>query len=262
LPNSAVSVSDESPYGLTLAKKLTDLGSFAVGTTTVVDFISLIHVPSRNLLIVALTLAVSILFLILTFRPTHKFLERQTLVLIVCLFMAASVHLVTHFGPMHALAPLPFYCLLVGHFLNGNEIVHRKLFQISFSLWLLTAIAVDWHHWWCTYQSCQAGPRMAKAVLAQTEGAPQKVLCITIDAGEPRHFSSFCLNPRDVFFGGMAVRREANWKFPKELKSEGIKADEDIDEAIARFHGEEYDCIWVMRDDQVVRVINQRRLPQ
>lgn len=255
LQSSSIKIDEDSPYAFTIVKKITDLVSFIVGTTSVVDFISLIHKPSRNVFIVAITLLISILFLgQLFWRVKNKIKDKNILLLLLCMCIAASPHLATHFGPMHAYSTLPFFCMIVAKLLNGNNILTSHIFRTSFYLFIITAIAVDWHHWYKTYQSSQVGPIMAREVLSKTEGEPNNVLCIVVKDDYPR-FSSFCVPPRDVFCGGEAVRMETGWTYPKHIKKVNIVTTKDIESTIQEYNGKQYDCVWVT-NKQNVKVIN------
>lgn len=255
LQSSSIKIDEDSPYAFTIVKKITDLVSFIVGTTSVVDFISLIHKPSRNVFIVAITLLISILFLgQLFWRVKNKIKDKNILLLLLCMCIAASPHLATHFGPMHAYSTLPFFCMIVAKLLNGNNILTSHIFRTSFYLFIITAIAVDWHHWYRTYQSSQIGPIMAREVLGKTDGKPNNVLCIVVEDDYPR-FSSFCVPPRDVFCGGEAVRMETVWTYPKHIKKVNIATAKDIESTIQKYNGKQYDCVWVIYK-QNVKVIN------
>ena len=158
--------------------------------------------------------------------------------------VAASPHLATHFGPMHAYSTIPYFCLIVAFILHKDrDIYEKKLFNYAFILYVITAIAVDWHHWYRTYESSKIGPLMAKECLEKTEGRPQNVLCISIKDEYPR-FSSFCVPPRDVFHTGSAVLRETGWTYPKKLKTLIVEKESDIRKAISENEGK-YDCIWI-----------------
>ena len=75
---SSIHIEEDSPYAFTLTRKLTDIVSFVVGSTSVVDFISLIHKPSRNIFIVVLTFLVSALFLFTIFK-NKKVINKEIL---------------------------------------------------------------------------------------------------------------------------------------------------------------------------------------
>ena len=251
---SSIHIEEDSPYAFTLTRKLTDIVSFVVGSTSVVDFISLIHKPSRNIFIVVLTFLVSALFLFTIFK-NKKVINKEILILTFCMVVAASPHLATHFGPMHAYSTIPYFCLIVAFVLNKDRSIYeKKLFNYAFILYIITAIAVDWHHWYRTYESSKIGPLMAKECLDKTEGRPQNVLCISFKDEFPR-FSSFCVPPRDVFHTGSAVLRETGWTYPKKLKTLIIEKESDIKNAVSENEGK-YDCIWIQNKYDVT-VINK-----
>lgn len=254
---SSIHIEEESPYAFTLTRKLTDIISFVVGSTSVVDFVSLIHKPSRNIFIVVLTLFVSALFLFTIFK-NKKVINKEILILTFCMVVAASPHLVTHFGPMHAYSTIPYFCLIVAFILNKDRSIYeKKLFNYAFILYVITAIAVDWHHWYRTFESSRIGPIMARQCLQKTIGHPQNVLCISVEDDYPR-FSSFCVPPRDVFHGGSAVLRETGWTYPKNLKTIIIDNEKKLNTVI-RKNKTKYDCIWIQNKFNVYVLLQKNK---
>ena len=259
LQTSSVSIEEDSPYSFTISKKIVDLFSFVVGTTSVVDYISLIHKPSRNIIVVLITFLISLSFLYKLFWNKAIF-KRKYLLLILCIAIAAAPHLATHFGPMHAYSTLPFFCVLIGSFLNDQQSdqLQNRFFKVTYIMFILTAICVDWHHWYCTYSSSKVGPQMAAKVIEKTQGNPQNILCITIMDDYPR-FSSFCVPPRDVFREGYAVRRQTKYEWPKKIRSLQVASLKQASKVVrvAQQSGD-YDYIWITFKDQV-KVIKNRK---
>ena len=257
LAADSLSVSEESPYGFTADKKLTDIVSFLAGTISVVDYISLLHAPSRNWTVVGITLLVSVAFLCNFMRP--KTWGRQALSLAGCTLVAASPHLATHFGPMHAYSTLPWFCLTLAALLNGRPIQDKPYLKYSYVLYVLVAIAVDWHHWQKTYISSVVGPALAEQVIRQTgEDIPQDVYVITVVDAYPR-YSSFCLPPRDVFFGGEVVRRATHYTWPKKLRKTNVSSLREAYTVAKSLKRGENQSVWIMNKDKVLVLDNPGR---
>lgn len=200
LETSVVSISEESPYAFSLSRKLTDIVAFVIGTSSVVDYISVLHAPSRNLTIAIITFIISFIFVIKVFGSKKSF-NSTIIKLFVIMIICASPHLATHFGPMHAYSTLPFFCIILGVIIDQRTLYNNVGFSISLYFYLLTAIFVDWHHLFKSYKSGIVGPEMALQVIKACDEKPNRVLCLTYKDTYPR-YSSFCVPPRDVFRGG------------------------------------------------------------
>ncbi len=244
-----VSIDSESPYAFSIIRKLTDILAFVGGTTTAIDFISLIHPESRNYFISFITLLFSLPLLFVLFFSTPKRLFKKKNVLIaVCIVIAAAPHLATHFGPMHAYSTIVIYLLLIGTIINDNNIQEKKI-ALSLLLFVLSAIFVDIHHYYRTYNSANIGPVMAKAAYDKTKNKNNHyVLGISITDSTHR-YSSFCVPPREVFKYGQAVRKHTNYTFPKHLLRVRTNNRNKVD-SIIKSHPE-YKTVWVQYKENV-----------
>ncbi len=244
---------EDSPYHFSLKNKITDLLAYVSGSFLAVDFISILHKPSRNIGWAMLTLVANIPFLFLLAKNGYlQRKERHIWFLLLASFFAALPHLLTHFGPMHSYAPLPLNALLIGFIVN--RIDAEKGLKRAFMLYIITACAVNVHHWYCTYKSAQTGIEMGRMVVDQTVN-PEKALVITIMDEEPR-YSSFCVPPREVYGRADVVRFLYAYQYPKEMIY--IELPESQAESVPVLleqYKELYDCAWINYKDSI-QVIN------
>lgn len=249
-------ISEHSPYAFTADKKLTDIVSFLAGTTSVVDCIALLHAPSRNLPVVAFTLLASVLFLWNFIRP--GLWGQKALLLAGCMVIAALPHLVTHFGPMHAYSTLPWFCVVLAVLLDSSHIQEKSYFKYSCILYIVMAMAVDWHHWYKAYTSSVIGPSLAAQVMRQTgPNPPQDVYVITIEDDYPR-YSSFCLPPREVFFGGEVVRKASNYTWPNTLHKMRVTSPREAYAMAEVLKRQKAPCVWIVDKDKI-KVLDYRK---
>ncbi len=250
---------DENQYlAATFTDKLNNVAKFLILSFSCVDFISLFHQPSRHIPFLLLTLLLSIPFIYLLVRRGIAHLkERETLVLLLTILLAASPHLLTLFSTMHAYAALGLIALLVGHILNRGSIGRRTI-TVTFAMYMASALMVDARHYTKTYDSGMTGYRMGESVILQAHKPANKVWCICIDNGEKK-YSSFCVIPYDAFGWGNAVYLHTHHRWPTLLRNETITT-ADARAHLAHIVGQRlaqgYDQVWIV-DGEKVKVIEK-----
>ncbi len=249
LTTTTSSIEPDSPYAFTLGRKIVDIIAFIGGTTTATDFISLIHPESRNNLIVLITLGLSLpLLYVIFFKKPKNLFKKKIALIVICVIMAAAPHLATHYGPMHAYSTIVIYLLLIGTIINDYNLQGSKI-SVPLLLFVISAIFVDLHHFYKTYQSAKIGPIMAKATYEKTTNKNNHyVLGISI-IDSTHKYSSFCVPPRDVFRMGNAVRKYTNYTFPKHLLQVKTNNKNKVD-SIIKSHPE-YKTVWVQYKENV-----------
>ena len=197
------------------SKTLQGVFKFLLTTWVAVDFVALLHAPSRNLLIAACTFLLSLPLLWFIFvKNIGKFKEKRLLVLVFSLLIAVAPHVFTTFSMMHTYAALALAAMIIAAVADHSS--NLKLFKIAFFLYLVAAIFVDTHLWWESYKSGQVGKEMAKSVAINDLSQPKNVYVITIQDDYPR-LSSFCVIPSDAFGWGRAVQHETSYAWPKTI---------------------------------------------
>lgn len=235
----------------TFARKFKNVCVFLGMTWLPLDFVSLVHPPCRNLWITLITILLSSPFMIAVFaNKKEHWLNRQFAALALCLFAAASPHLVTIFTAMHPYAGLGMASLLVGYMVDKSE--HVPLLKKLLPLFVLSCAFIDWHHWQKSYESGLTGKRMAEDVIKKTGRRIDRVYVIVIEDDAPK-YSSFCVIPRDAFGYGKAALAYNNYEWPRDIERNHIDESEKgkIDSIANRAIAEGYENVWLVEKDNV-----------
>ena len=178
-----------------------------------VDYVYLLHQPSHNLLLACLTLLLTLPFVYLVFiRQLSMFFSRRVACILLSMLIAASPHLFTVFSMMHTYGLLVFVILLMAISLSRYKI-NVKPVIISFLLFMLSAVTIDVHLWYCSFQSGEIGRQMAQDAVNKTHKPIEKAYTIIIDDDYTK-LSSFCVVPCEAFGWGRAVQLETNYDWP------------------------------------------------
>ncbi len=234
-----------------LLRRLRNLGMYLAFTWIPVDFVSLLHAPSRNPLLVGLTLALGIPFWVLLGRHQRRCLaSKQFWTLQLCAISAASIHLLTIFTVMHAYAGLAFTALAVGYLAHHTP-SPRKL-KAALALWLLSVLITDAHHALKAYESGMLGHDMARQAISKTKSPARNVRLIIVDDGYPR-YSMFCVIPHEAFGWGEAARFATGYQWPSLIDCVEIaEADTaQVASLASEAYAQGYDCVWLTRQGQV-----------
>lgn len=194
---------------------------FLLSTWVAVDFVALLHAPSRNILIVVATLVLSLPLLYFIFiKNIRKFTEKKLITLVFCLLIAVAPHIFTVFSMMHTYAGLALAGMIIGCIVDDTK--HFQFFKIAFLLYLVAAVFINVHLWWKSYQSGLVGKEMTQNVVKRDLSKPQNVFVIIVEDDYPR-LSSFCVIPSDAFGWGRAVQFETNYEWPEIINDTTIE---------------------------------------
>ena len=227
------------------------------------DYISLVHEPSRNIPLFVFTLLLSLPFVYMLFVCNYKLWKHRTfLALTACAIIAVSPNLLISLTVMNAYASLGMFAILVSFIINEMG-VHRKDSFLKgvwwgFSLYILSALIVGFHHWKASYDSSIIGKEMAQSVLRQMTKPVDKAYCIVIEDDYPK-FSSFCEKPAYAFGWGTAVRYENEYQWPKELNDTTVECiinTQQIPELTRQAFQKGYQCVWIV-DGKDVKVVEK-----
>ena len=240
-----------------ISKSIKDVFKFLLTTWLAVDFVSLLHAPSRNLLIAGVTLLLSLPLVGFVFvRNMKLFLQKRLLILVACHFIAVAPHIFTVFSMMHTYAGLPFAALIIAVVIDQSK--PSTLLTSILTCFFLAALFVDVHIWYKSYQSGLVGKEMAQQAIVKTNGTPQNVYIVIIADDYPR-LSSFCVVPSDAFGWGRAVLHETNYQWPIQLNDTTIERNSQSRSKaleIARHTIAEHkaDCVWIV-DGKEINVV-------
>lgn len=234
-------------------RRMVNVAKFGLFTLFSFDFVSVFHKPSRNIVLLIFTAALSLPWMITMMGRMVKTDVRHTVLgLVVAIVLLVAPHLATIFSVMHAYAPLGVTALLVGYIIDRSAQQDRWL-KTAFSLYVASALIVDVRHYVATYRSGLIGYDMAQQVIAQTKKPTHKAFVINIDQGEKK-YSTFCVIPYEAFGWGLSVRYHTNYQWPQLLRDEAIplaEAQRHLPAMIAEKFKEGYDHVWIVKGTKV-----------
>lgn len=189
-------------------------------TFVTVDYVYLLHEPSRNLLLAIISLLLTLPFVYIVFiRPIYYIFNRRITCIVLSMIIAASPHVFTVFSMMHTYGLLVFVMLLMAISISSYNNI--KPVFISLVLFLMSSTAIDIHLWYCSLQSGETGRRMAQEAVRKTDKPIERIYTVIIDDEYPK-LSSFCVTPSEAFGWGRAAQLETNYKWPTEFKDTTI----------------------------------------
>ena len=230
---------------------------FFFTTFITVDYIFLLHQPSRNILLAAITFLFSVPFIYVVFvRNIPIFKSKKIICTIISLLIAVAPHLFTVYSMMHTYAGMALLAILIAYSLNHYYNIKSVL--IAFILFFIVALCIDAHLIHASIQSGKVGKRMAIEAIHETLTPVKDTYVIIIEDDYPK-LSSFCVIPNEAFGWGIAARYETNYQWPVTLQDTTIERS--VDASIqARQLGREIlskkqsECIWII-DHENVEVI-------
>ncbi|MBR6445637.1 MAG: hypothetical protein IKS94_04295 [Prevotella sp.] len=246
LPSNIVIHPEYVPEG---SKTFTSFFKFLLSTWMAVDFVALLHAPSRNIFIAVATILLSLPLLYFLFvKNASLFKQKPLICLVLSLFIAVAPHLFTVFSMMHAYAGLALAAIIIATVIDRAK--DLKILKIAFLLYFVAAIFVDVHLWWKSYQSGLVGRQMASEIVEKTTIPPKKAFLIIIEDDYPR-LSSFCVVPSDALGWGRAVQFETNYEWPQELSDTTIQRNEfakKTAQELARrqLDSQQSDAVWII----------------
>lgn len=246
---------NDSPYAFTFKNKLVDFASFLSSTFTTIDPIAIVPEEQRNITWAALSLMASLPLLFLLVIAVLK--RHSSLRFIVCslgcILIAALPHLATHFGPMHAYAPLPLTALLIGSLFDKVE-VSKWVKKMIVGMFFLMALMVDAHHWWWMLKSSRLAITMSRNAIETLDGERPKSIYF-ISKYSFKRYSAFVIPCEEEFVYGSALQFYNRYDWPLRTNGETIKnpTEEQIDSIACKKKGE-YDCV-MFSDKENFRLI-------
>jgi len=233
---------------------------FLFTTFITVDYIYLLHHPSRNLLAAAATFMLTLPFMYYVFvRNIMLFIHKKMICTMICMLIAVGPHLGTIFSMMHTYAGLAMLSVMIAYSINSYG-HHIKPIVFSLILYCLSAIIINYHLIQSSIESGLIGKQMAKEAVQKTGEPIKKAYVIIIEDDYPK-LSSFCVIPNEAFGWGLATRYETNYAWPESIEdttiersSEALKIAREIGQNKLADHSA--DGIWIV-DHQEIDVIKK-----
>ena len=228
---------------------------FLFTTFITVDYIYLLHHPSRNLLAAAVTFMLTLPFMYYVFvRNTMLFFHKKMACTLICLLIAVGPHLGTIFSMMHTYAGLAMLSVMIAYSINSYG-HHIKPIVISFILYCLSATMINYHLIQSSIESGLIGKKMAQEAIQKTGEPVKHVYVIIIEDDYPK-LSSFCVIPNDAFGWGLAALYETNYQWPETIEDTTIERSNDalktaMELGLETLNKHQHDCIWIVDHEHI-----------
>ena len=239
-------------------KTIKNIVKFLFLSFTTVDYIYLLHNPSRYLLLAVISFLLAAPFMYFCFlRYIKQFADKKIVCTIIGLIIAVAPHLGTVFSMMHVYAGLAMITIIVAYSISLEN--HIKPMVFTFLLWVVTAVLIDIHLIDSSIKSGRVGKQMAQEAIQKTGKPVKSVYVIIIEDDYPK-LSSFCVIPNEAFGWGQAARYETNYQWPEAIEDTIIErsADAIINAkklGLETLNKKQYDCVWIVNhtDIDVIR---------
>lgn len=235
-----------------LTKKLREIGMFVAYTWIAADYVSIIHQPSRNIILGAITVLMSLPFVYYLFivkRGLWRY--RKMWILTLSILIAASPHLLITMSVMNAYAPLGLVALMVAYICDSFGDNNKRL-EIAFLFFISAALISDVHHWLKAWRTSLTGKEMAIQTIKSTGRPVKSAYCIVVKDNYPK-FSSFCVVPSDAFGNGQAVVHETGYAWPKVIKDTTIEQNnaKQISTIANNAFNKGFECVWLVNGKSI-----------
>ena len=251
LPKSIIIHPEYVPEEMKIVKNIV---KFLFSTFITIDYVYLLHEPSRNLLLAGISLLLAAPFMYLVFiRKARLFFHKKMICTIICLFIAVGPHLITVFSMMHTYAGLALLSVIVAYSIQNYK--EYKTIIIAFAFFALSAILIDIHLWHESWKSGWVGKNMSIEAINKTGKPVNKVYVIIIEDDYPK-LSSFCVIPNEAFGWGMAAQYETNYQWPKAIEDTIIERSADAfskarDLGLETLNKQQHDCVWIVDHEHI-----------
>ena len=236
-------------------KIIKNIVKFLFSSFITVDYIYLLHQPSRKLLWAIVSFLFALPFLYLVFiRQWQLFSHKKMWCTAICLLMAVLPHLLTTFSMMHTYAGLAFITIMIAYSINTYK-EQQKTLILSFVLFLIVSVAIDIHLIDSSVKSGRIGNQMAREAIQKT-GKPMKSVYLIIIEDDYPKLSSFCVIPNEAFGWGIAAKYETNYQWPEVIKDTTIERSADAfrkatNLGLKTLNKQQYDCIWIVDHEHI-----------
>ena len=237
---------------------LNGIGKWIGYTWICMDYISLFHQPSRNLLLVGITFVLSIPFMAYLWFHKKTYRQRTFWLLLVAFITVVSPNLLINMTIMNAYGSLGIAAIIVAYLVQQRTFARRRI-SILFSLYLISAFIVALHHWYKAWQTSLPEKYISQEIIRKTNKPVNKAYCILIKDDYPK-YSSFCV-PKDETIGwGKSIWHETGYKWPEHINDTTIERNENslvtAKEIAQKALKAGYDAAWIV-DKEKVEVLSK-----
>lgn len=236
-------------------KIIKNIIKFFLTTFITVDYIYLLHQPSRNLLAAFMTFVITMPFMYFIFVKNIKsFFNKKIICTILCLIIAVGPHIGTIFSMMHTYAGLAMLAVLIAYSIDNYQ-KHTRPIILSFLLFCCSALIINIHLIQSSIESGLIGKQMAIDAVQKT-GKPVKNVYVVIIEDDYPKLSSFCVVPNEAFGWGWASQYETNYKWPEVIQDTTIERSNDAitrakQMSIEVLKYQNYNCVWIVDHEHI-----------
>lgn len=241
---------------------LNGIGKWIGYTWFSIDYISIFHHPSRNLLLVAITFCLSIPFMIYLWLHKKIYKQRTFWLLLVAFITVVSPNLLINMTIMNAYGSLGIAAIIVAYLIQQRISTTRRV-SFLFSLYLISAFIVDLHHWYKAWQTSLPEKYISQEIIRKSNKPVNKAYCILIKDDYPK-YSSFCV-PKDETIGwGRSIWHETGYKWPEYVNDTTIGRNENAlvtaREIARKILKAGYDVVWIVDKEEVEVLSKEKKL--
>lgn len=236
-------------------KVVSNVVKFLFSTFVTVDYIYLLHAPSRNLLWAIVSLLFTLPFLYLIWiKNIRNMIGKKMLCILISMVIAVGPHLLTVFSMMHTYAGLSLLMIMMAYGIDNCQQTKKSIIT-AFILFLGASLTIDAHLIHESIKSGLVGKKMAQEAIQKTGKPVKSVYVIIIEDDYPK-LSSFCVIPNEAFGWGIAARYETNYQWPEEIQDTTIERSQDYEHKAEilgnqQLLGKKFDAVWIVDHDQV-----------
>ena len=236
-------------------KVVANVVKFLFSTFITVDYIYLLHAPSRNLLwaIVSLFFTLPFLYLIWV-KNIRSMIGKKMLCILISMVIAVGPHLLTVFSMMHTYAGLSLLIIMMAYGIDNCQQTKKSIIT-AFILFMTTSLAIDAHLIHESIKSGLVGKKMAQEAIQKTGKPVKSVYVIIIEDDYPK-LSSFCVIPNEAFGWGIAAQYETNYQWPEIIEDTTIERSADAirkakELGLETLNQQQYKCIWIVDHEHI-----------
>lgn len=254
LPRTPLENCGHTEQILSLNSKIKGLGIWIGYTWFAIDYISIFHIPSRNLLLAAITALLSTPFIAYCFLKKIQLLRSKTFIfLVIAMIICASANIVVSMSVMNSYCTLGIAAIIIAYLINNNSYKDNgKLIYILFSLYIITALYVDFHNWYKSWKTSLPSKQISEEIINKT-GKPVNNVYLILIKDKYTKYSSFCVTTDETVGWGIAMMHETGYRWPKHIKDTTINYNEATKTNIRLLTNKalesEYDCVWIVGKD-------------
>lgn len=226
-----------------------------------VDYICIIHKPSRNFYMAVGTFLLSFPFMLAIWKNKYIWKNKTIWLLITAFTLVVSPNLLISMTIMNAYGSLGIAAIIVAYLVEYNK--HTKnTINILLTMYILSVAIVDGHHWYNAWQTSLPEKTISQTIIKKTGRPVNKAFCILIKDDYPK-YSSFCV-PKDETIGwGRSIWHETGYKWPQQVNDTTIDRNKKAHEMALQIAKNklklDYEAIWIV-DKEQVRVIKKQDL--